>query len=168
MGEGYNFEKFSRAILALSVSTDWDEAKTEWDLYLVYDDPSERSCECGHSPINQICVIRNRENNKQTEVGNVCVHKFLKLFSKRIFSVIRRVRLDNQKSLNPAALDMLRRRGVLSNNERDEYQSYWRKRTNINDQQKKQKLEINLRVLNWIENETQKMIANAKALGLAI
>jgi hypothetical protein len=168
MGEGYNFEKFSKAILARSVSSDWDEAKTEWDLYLVYDDPSERSCECGHTPINQICVIENRQNRNQTEVGNVCVHKFLKLFSKRTFSAIRRVKLNNEKSLNPAALDMLLRRSVITKNEYDEYLSYWRKRTNISSQQRKQKLDINVRALDWIEAETQRMLAHARALGLNV
>ena len=54
MGAGHNFEKFKAAILALSNSQEWLEAKPEWELHIVYNDPSERACECGHQPIHQI------------------------------------------------------------------------------------------------------------------
>src|SRR3954447_15112532 len=114
MGAGHNFEKFTAAILALSNSNIWLEAKPEWELHLVYNDPSERACECGHQPIHQICVIKNRENANEAEVGNVCVHNFMQLASRRVFSVLRRVRAEITKSLNPASLDLFRRRGVIS------------------------------------------------------
>ena len=45
MGGGHNFEKFKAAILALSNATDWLEAKPEWELHIVYNDGSDRSCE---------------------------------------------------------------------------------------------------------------------------
>lgn len=53
-GGGHNEAKFKAAILALSTSAEWDEAKAEWDLHFVYVDPSDRACECEHSPIHQI------------------------------------------------------------------------------------------------------------------
>jgi len=113
-GGGHNEIKFKSAILGLSVSQDWDEAKAEWTLFFVYDDPSDRSCECEHSPIHQICVIENRKNKNKTEVGNVCVRRFLRLVSNRIFAVIKRLRSDIQKSLNPAALALFKDRGVIT------------------------------------------------------
>ncbi len=45
-GGGHNEAKFKSAILSLSIATEWDEAKAEWELFFVYDDPSDRSCEC--------------------------------------------------------------------------------------------------------------------------
>ena len=167
-GGGHNEAKFKKAILDLSVSKDWDEAKAEWELYFVYDDPNDRSCECEHSPIHQICVIRNRKNKSSTEVGNVCVRRFLRLVSNRIFSCIKRLRIDIHKSLNPASLELFRERGVISAAEEQEYQSYWRKRVHITDDEKKQKLDINNRVLAYIDVETANLIAKAKALGLKI
>jgi hypothetical protein len=165
MGAGHNFEKFKAEILSLSRSTDWLEAKPEWELHLVYLD-SERACVCGHQPIKQICVIRNRENRNQAEVGNVCVHNFMQLASRRIFAVLRRLRAEITKSLNPAALELFTRRGVIGSAECDDYLEYWRKRTNLTTRQRTQKIEINRRVLDYIDRETARMIANFRAHGL--
>lgn len=166
MGAGHNFEKFTSAILALSVAKDWLEAKPEWELYIVYNDGSDRSCECGHQPIHQICVIRNRKNRNEAEVGNVCVHNFMQLASRRIFSVLRRVRAEISKSLNPAALDLFHERGVISSFELDEYKSYWRKRTNMTDAQRRQKLDVNQRVLDFVDSETVRLIENFRRNGI--
>lgn len=166
MGSGHNFDKFTAAILALSVSKDWLEAKPEWELHLVYNDGSDRTCKCGHQPIHQICVIKNRENDNEAEVGNVCVHNFMQLASRRIFSVLRRVRAEITKSLNPAALDLFVSRGVLSNGEKDDYLEYWRKRKNMTDEQRRQKIEINQRVLDYVDRETARLIENFRQQGI--
>lgn len=164
MGEGYNFANFKKAIISLSVSPDWDTAKAEWQLHMVYEDPSDRSCECEHSPIHQICVIKNSSNSKIAEVGNVCVQKFLRLMSNRIFSVIRRLRWDINKSLNPKALDLFEERNVISFNEKQDYLRYWRRRKNMSDDQKAQKLDINERILAYIDKATAEMIAASNAM----
>jgi hypothetical protein len=164
MGEGYNFEKFKKAILDLSVSPDWDTAKAEWQLNMVYEDPSHRSCECEHAPIHQICVIKNQKNSKVAEVGNVCVQKFLRLMSNRIFLVIRRLRWDINKSLNPASLGLFEERGVISFSEKEDYLRYWRKRKRLSDDQIKQKLDINNRILAYVDKATAQMIAASKAM----
>lgn len=166
MGSGHNFQKFTAAILALSNAKDWLEAKPEWELYLVYDDGSDRACECGHQPIHQICVIRNRYNANEAEVGNVCVHNFMQLASRRIFAVLRRVRAEITKSLNPAALDLFHKRGVISAGELGEYLDYWRKRTNMTEAQRRQKIEINQRVLDFVDGETIRLIENFRRLGI--
>lgn len=166
MGAGHNFQKFTAAILALSKSKDWHEAKPEWELHAVYNDPSERACECGHQPINQICVIRNTENRNEAEVGNVCVHNFMKLASRRIFAVLRRVEAETTKSLNPAALELFTRRGVLTSTEHGDYTDYWRKRTNLTKDQRDQKLDINTRVLAYVTAETARLRANFVSKGL--
>lgn len=157
MGQGHNFQKFKTAILALSNSHDWDEAKAEWELHIVYHDGSDRSCECGHQPIHQICVIKNRDNRNEAEVGNVCVHKFMRLASTRIFAVLRRVEAEMSKSLNPAALELFRRRGVIDYGEEQDYLSYWRKRTNMTDEQRAQKADINERVLKYVAAESKRL-----------
>ncbi|SFN99261.1 hypothetical protein [Sphingomonas sp. OK281] len=166
MGAGHNEEKFKAAILLRSESKIWAEAKSEWELHLVYDDPSERACECGHQPIIQICVIRNKDNSNEAEVGNVCVHRFMKLASQRVLSVLKRVRWDLKKSLNPAALDLFARRGVISTEEKEDYLDYWRKRTNLTDEQKDQKNDINMRVIKYADEEAARLIANFAKHGL--
>ena len=168
-GGGHNEAKFKSAILSQSISGDWDEAKAEWELHFVYMDPGkDRSCKCEHAPINQICVIKNRKNGNELEVGNVCVRRFLRLLSNRIFSVIKRLQSDVWKSLNPAALDLFKERGVITHAEEQEYLEYWRRRTRMSDDEKAQKLAINERVLQYIERETAKLIEKARAHGLKI
>jgi hypothetical protein len=167
-GGGHNEAKFKAAILALSLSKDWDDAKAEWQLHFVYEDPNDRACECEHSPIHQICVIRNRRNSNMTEVGNVCVRRFLRLVSSRIFAVIRRLRADINKSLNPASLELFRQRGVITAAEENEYNEYWRKRTSLDKHQRTQKLDINTRVLTYVDRETAALIAKARAHGIKI
>jgi len=165
---GHNEAKFKAAIISLSNSELWDEAKAEWRLHFVYDDPTDRSCECDHSPIHQICVIQNRKNSNITEVGNVCVRRFLRLLSNRIFAVIRRVRGEIRNSLNPKALELFRERGVISSTEEAEYNEYWRKRTTLTEAQWAQKLDINRRVLSYVDTETKRLIERASALGLKL
>jgi hypothetical protein len=168
MSAGHNEVKFKAAILALSTSPDWDGAKAEWDLHFVYVDGSDRACECEHSPIHQICVIKNRKNSATTEVGNVCVRRFLRLLSNRIFSVLKRLHADIQKSLNPVSLDLFRDRGVISYAEAQEYKEYWRKRTTLTVDQKLQKLDINQRVLNYFVNQTAALVTKARAAGIKL
>jgi hypothetical protein len=166
MGAGHNFDKFTAAILALSNSKVWLEAKPEWELHSVYDDGSDRACECGHQPIHQICVIKNRENSNEAEVGNVCVHNFMQLASRRIFAVLKRLRAEITKSLNPAALELFERRGVITNSEVNEYLEYWRKRTNMTDEQRGQKIDMNQRILAYVERETVRLKENFERNGL--
>ena len=167
MGSGHNEAKFKNAILDLSTSSDWDEAKAEWELHFVYDDPhKDRSCECEHSPIQQICVIKNRKNGNKTEVGNVCVRRFLRMLSNRVFSVIKRLRWDINKSLNPVSLKLFQERGVISFSEEQEYLAYWRRRKHMTEHQIAQKISINERVLAYVDREAAKLIAIARAHGL--
>jgi len=166
MSTGHNFEKFTAAILALSNSKIWLEAKPEWELHIVYNDFSERACECGHQHINQICVIKNRENHNEAEVGNVCVHNFMQLASKRIFAVLRRLKAEITKSLNPAALDLFNKRGVITDVERSDYLDYWRKRTNMTPAQRNQKIELNQRILAYVDRETARLVENFRKNGI--
>lgn len=168
MGTGHNELKFKAAILELSTSPEWDEAKAEWKLHFVYNDPDDRSCECEHAPIHQICVIKNRKNGNKAVVGNVCVRRFLRLLSNRIFSVVRRLRDDINRSLNPVALDLFKDRDIISHQEEQEYLSYWRRRKNMSDDERAQKLAINQRVLAFLDQEAAELRALARAHGLKV
>ena len=93
----------AKEITALSASDRWPEARLEWDLLSVYQEEEPQTCLCGHTPIIEICVIRNRNNGNEAVVGNVCVNKFLGLNSEKIFAGLRRVGKDDSKALNEAA-----------------------------------------------------------------
>jgi hypothetical protein len=72
-------------IIALRVADTWDQAKIEWSLFDVFKEVEPDTCLCGHYPIIENCVLRNRENRNRAIVGNVCVKKFLGLPSDKIF-----------------------------------------------------------------------------------
>lgn len=57
-----------------SVSKKWTNAKAEWDLLYIYNQPHS-NCACQHG-ITENCVIENRNNGNRLIVGNVCINHF--------------------------------------------------------------------------------------------
>lgn len=96
--------KLTEEILKRSESKVWDIAKLEWKLDEIYEADEPETCLCGHFPINEICVLQNKLNTQFASVGNCCVKKFIGLPSDLIFQAVKRVRKDNQKSLNAEAI----------------------------------------------------------------
>lgn len=90
--------KLTQAILQRSVASNWDEAKLEWNLEDMYEADEPDTCLCGHTPIIELCILRNRLNNNDALVGNCCVKKFIGLPSDKIFQALRRVRKDTEKA----------------------------------------------------------------------
>jgi hypothetical protein len=114
MGDGYNFAVLSAEILKRSKATDWATARREWALIDIYEADEAETCLCQHYPIREICVIRNRLTSSVTEVGNVCVKRFLGIRSDLIFKAIGRIKKDFTKSLNEDAIVFFHRRGVFN------------------------------------------------------
>ena len=97
--------KLIEEIIKLSSSNIWDTAKLEWKLDEIYEADEPRRCLCGHFPIIEICIIKNKANNNSAIVGNCCVKKFIGLPSDKIFQAIKRVRKDSERSLNVEAIE---------------------------------------------------------------
>ncbi|SIO96628.1 hypothetical protein [Vibrio spartinae] len=106
--------KLTKEIIGLSVSSIWDVAKLEWSLAQIYEADEPERCLCGHFPIIEICVLQNKQNKNQAIVGNCCVKKFIGLPSDKIFQAVKRVRKDNEKSLNVEAIDHAYRSGWIN------------------------------------------------------
>lgn len=96
--------KLTEEILNRSKSKIWDIAKMEWGLSQVYEAEEPETCLCGHFPIIEICILQNKLNAQFATVGNCCVKKFIGLPSDLIFQAVKRIRKDNQKSLNAEAI----------------------------------------------------------------
>lgn len=138
--------KLAEAIIALSAGKTWDESKLEWQLEEVYNQDEPDTCLCGHFPIVEICVLRNKLNGNTAEVGNVCVKKFLGLPSDKIFNAIHRVARDDKRALNAEAIDHAHRRGWINDWERDFYFNTMRKRI-LSARQSAKRIQINQLVL---------------------
>ncbi len=114
MGDGYNFQQLKAHILPLSKAATWEVAVKEWSLTGIHEADEPETCSCGHFPIIEICSINNRVTGHSTEVGNICVKRFLGLRSDLIFTAIKRIRKDLYKSLNADAIAFFHERRVLN------------------------------------------------------
>jgi hypothetical protein len=145
-GEQSNQFRLFEEIITRSVAKTWDEAKLEWDLKDVYREDEPQTCLCGHMPIIEICVLRNRRNGNQAEVGNVCVNKFLGLESDLIFDGLRRIAKDERKALNKAATEYAHKQGWITDWEK-EFSSTTNRKRKLSEKQALKRSEINKRVL---------------------
>lgn len=138
--------KLTEGIINLSQSDIWDAAKLEWGLHEVYEAKEPETCLCGHYPIIEICVLKNKINNHFTNVGNCCVKKFIGLPSDKIFQAVKRVRKDNEKSLNAEAITHAYNKGWINGWEKNFYLSIMRKR-NLTSNQLSKKIRVNNKML---------------------
>lgn len=97
--------KLIAEIVARSQNQAWDHAKREWSLVELYEADEPETCLCGHNPIIEICVLHNRTNGNQAEVGNCCVKKFMGFESDLIFDGLKRVQKNRSAALNGAAIE---------------------------------------------------------------
>jgi hypothetical protein len=133
-------------IIVRSQAKVWEIAKTEWLLEEVYEADEPDTCLCGHFPIREICVLRNKINKNDATVGNCCVKKFIGLPSDKIFQAVKRVRKEIEKSLNAEALQYALQRHWISEWEKDFYFDIMKKR-NLSPKQAAKKNEINAKFL---------------------
>ncbi len=134
------------AILGLSTSDIWAEAKREWKLSTVYFADDYETCLCGHFPIREVCVISNRSSQATAHVGNCCVANFLGLPSKAIFASLRRVLVSPEKSLAPELVEIAREKSWISAKDYDFYIDIMRMRK-LSVKQAQWKRAINQRVV---------------------
>ena len=146
--------KLTKEIIKLSESDFWESARNEWTFeYAYYSDDLQR-CLCGHYPIKNICVIKNKLNKTQTEVGNCCVNKFLGIDDgNKIFTSIRRLKEDSTKSMSLEVLEYLYGKKVLSEFEYKFYLGTIRKRK-LSDKQIEIRKKINLKLIDFTSYES--------------
>jgi len=138
--------RLTKEIIERSEAENWDQAKLEWRLAEVYEADEPETCLCGHFPIVELCVLRNKLNVGMATVGNCCVKKFLGLPSDLIFQAVKRVRADNDKSLNGESIEHAFGKGWINQWERNFYFDVMRKRK-LSDRQAATKRSINLKMM---------------------
>jgi hypothetical protein len=146
MGDGYNFQQLKAHILPLSNAATWEVAVKEWSLTGIHEADEPETCPCGHFPIIEICSIHNRVTGHSTEVGNICVKRFLGLRSDLIFAAIKRIRKDLEKSLNVDAVAFFHEQGLLNEWEYNFCQNTMRLRS-LSSAQFAKRRDINRKVL---------------------
>lgn len=154
----------TKEILKLSVSKYWDTAKLEWNFEYAYQSEELQTCLCGHYPIKNICVIRNTENDKETEVGNCCINKFLGIDKgNKIFDSIKRLKEDLSKSLSAEVLEYLNDKKVISEFEYEFYTDTLRKRV-LSQKQLKVRESVNQKFLDFTSYETNSVFSKISSV----
>ncbi len=146
-------------IIKLSVSDYWDTAKDEWNFEYAYQSEEPQTCLCGHTPIKNICVIKNTENDNETEVGNCCINKFLGIEKgNKIFDSIKRLKDDLSKSMSAEVLEYLNEKKVISEFEYDFYTDTIRKRV-LSQKQLDIRERINQKLLDFTSYEANSVFS---------
>jgi len=143
--------RLTRQIIIRSVASTWSEARQEWELVnIVFADRDEpASCLCGKMPIIEVCILRNKCNQKQVSVGNCCVLRFLDLEAHKVFQGLKRVRANPEKAFNAATVDLCMRKGCISSWEERFYLDTMRKRK-LSPKQREKRAEINVLILDCL------------------
>ncbi|MDD3878151.1 MAG: hypothetical protein PHT69_16145 [Bacteroidales bacterium] len=146
--------KLTEEIIKLSNSQFWDKAKLEWCFEYAYYSEENETCLCGHSPIRNICVIKNTENENITEVGNCCINKFLGIKdANKIFTSIKKLKENISNSMSKEALVYLKSNNQLNSFEYSFYHSIIRKKI-LSDKQQDIKLKINRKFIDFTSYES--------------
>lgn len=149
MGDGYNFQQLKKAILSLSYAQEWEIARKEWKLVGVSEAEVPETCLCGHYPIIELCTIFNSTTDKTTDVGNVCVKRFLGFRSDLIFASIKRIRADLTKSVGSDAAVFFHDQNIINDWEYGFIENTFRKR-NLSTKQIETRGTINEKILKSI------------------
>lgn len=114
--------KLHQLVISHSIGKTWISAKQEWRLISIYD--ADSYCICGHS-IRENCIIRNKNNDKELIVGNVCVNQFnekcLTISHTARQSLTKLNHSVTTKRANKDLVEIALRLGILSKAEHDRY-----------------------------------------------
>ena len=143
--------KLITALLARSQSKVWWQAQLEWEFVAIYKGNGGDSCLCGHTPIIELCKLRNKLNHNNAIVGNCCVKRFLRLQTDLIFNAVKRIEKDSIKSVNLRTLNLAIREAWITEWEFDFYQRIHRKQfKNLTPKQASIKIDLNQKILRRI------------------
>ncbi|WP_243211242.1 hypothetical protein JQ760_027800 (plasmid) [Klebsiella pneumoniae] len=138
-------------ITRLSQADEWESARKEWQLDRIYKTEKPMSCLCGHTPISNVCVLKNTVNRRTASVGNCCVKKFMGLPSDTIFNAVNRVSKDDNKSANIQTLKLALEKKLITQWEHDFYVDTMNKRK-LTAKQKTTRKRVNQKLARLTKN----------------
>jgi len=144
--EMHNFENLKAHILPLSVSQHFDTARTEWTLVAVEISEEFDHCPCGQE-IKEHCYIRNRLNGNETYVGNVCINRFIQIYTGNLFDGLKRIAKDLTANANNDLIEHAYRMGYLYSEKEYTFLKQTMRKRNLSDAQIAWKTKINRRIV---------------------
>jgi hypothetical protein len=122
----------------------------EWEIEDIYEEP-DSTCLCTHSPITNICLLRNTLNGNAAEVGNVCVKRFKSISSDHMFRSLNRVKKNSEKAFHRDIVVLAFKKGWIDTESRGFYLNTWRKHSGMSERQMKWRKDVNDRILGHIK-----------------
>ncbi|MBB4123978.1 hypothetical protein [Martelella radicis] len=143
----HNFEMLKAHILLLSVSKDFNVARTEWVLEDLEISEEWDQCPCGQD-IKEHCYIHNRLTGAKTYVGNVCINRFMDISTGNLFAGLKRIAKDNEANANSDVIEYAYRSGYLFSEKEYTFLKQTKNKRNLSRKQVEWKVKINRRILN--------------------
>lgn len=138
-----------KKILSSSESNNWEEAKKEWDIIYSYIAQYYEQCLCGHYPIKEVIVIKNKINHNSAKIGNCCINKFFEIKDyNKFFKAI------HKNKINKMIIELASDKYVINEWEKEFLLNVWRKR---NMSQKQSRIFNNLkdRIIIYFKQEVK-------------
>ena len=141
-----NFEHLKAHILPLSVASNFEAARQEWDLVAVEISDEWDNCPCGQD-IKEHCYIRNRHNGNTTYVGNVCINRFIQISTGNLFDGLKRIAQDDTANANSDLIEHAYRMGYLYSEKEYQFLLQTARKRILSQAQLDWKRKINRRIL---------------------
>ena len=136
MNEQTNQTQFYKVLCNNSNNKDPRLAVLEWKF--IYIEEYNNNCICG-MPIHYNCLIRNKLNNNELIVGNVCVNKFINNTYEFIVKGI--IAVKNDSMPNKSFINYCYGKGYIYENQKDFLLKIFGKKK-LSDSQKSFKLKV--------------------------
>jgi hypothetical protein len=138
-------------IVGMSKADNFQQAKLEWILIRIYKEPGG-VCLCGHAPITNHCVLKNKLNGNETIVGSSCVQKFIGIQTEKLFSSYLLIVKDIHSYLSLEFINYLFEHEIINDWEREFLKSTERKSFDwLTERQKSKRVQINNKVIDYME-----------------
>jgi hypothetical protein len=144
--EGHNLERLKAHIIPLSLSHDFNSARTEWDLIGVEVSDEFDNCPCGQD-IKEHCYIHNRMTGHTTYVGNVCINRFMQIETGNLFEGLKRIAKDDTANANIDLIEHAYRMGYLFSEKEYTFLKQTARKRNLSQAQISWKQKINRRII---------------------
>ena len=143
----HNFENLKAHILPLSVSQEFNIARTEWELVAVEISEDWDHCPCGQD-IKEHCFIRNRLTGAETYVGNVCINRFMEMSTGSLFAGLKRIAENNAANANDDVIEYAYKNGYLFGVTEYNFLKQTKNKRILSERQLEWKRKINRRIIN--------------------
>ena len=145
-----NFEQLIYNLGKMSTSMDYWIIKSEWQLVRIEEESLPTVCECGHSPIVNLCHIKNIKTGKTTIIGNSCIKQFLPDYQ-HLFTDMKKLRANKSTTISIKTIEYAFKNNFINATEYS-FLNNIRNKRKLSEKQLSFKTSVNTKIFNKIKN----------------